>query len=84
MIIEMSISRIQQYRAAKRWSKHAFARAAGLSAHSLKLMDDPAWSPTASTLRKLETVIPTAFASSHYRRWYDGHACPQRGPVNFQ
>lgn len=39
-------------------SKAALARAAGLSVNSLRDMDDPGWTPSGTTIRRLETVIP--------------------------
>ena len=34
-------------------SRSGLARAAGLHANSLRMLDEPEWNPTADTLRKL-------------------------------
>ncbi len=61
MVIEESIKRVRKYRADRHLSPRAFAIVAGLSPRALARIDDPAWSPTADTLRKLEAAIPAEF-----------------------
>ena len=38
-------------------SRSGLARAAGLHANSLRMLDEPEWNPTADTLRKLELYL---------------------------
>ncbi len=61
MVIDKSIARVREYRAARKLSIRTFAIHAGLSPRALARIDDPAWSPTADTLRKLEAAIPSEF-----------------------
>jgi len=61
MMIDQTIARIRAYRALKGWSINKYALAAGMRESTLRSMDRADWSPTADTLRKLESVIPEDF-----------------------
>lgn len=56
--IDALISRIRDFRKDREMSRHELAVRAGLSRAALVGMDKPNWGPTASTIRKLEAVIP--------------------------
>lgn len=68
LFVDASIDRIRAYRAALGLSKSALARAAGLPESTLREFDRPSWSPTATTLRKLEALIPPGWS------WSKAHA----------
>lgn len=61
MLINQSIDRIRSFRRAKGWSILRYAKAAGMGESTIRRMDDPSWSPTAETLRRLESLIPDDF-----------------------
>lgn len=61
MSIDSIIDRMRRWRRYEGMSKTALAAAAGLSVNCLTRMEEPAWSPTASTIRAIEAVIPTDF-----------------------
>ena len=46
-----------------RWSILRYAKESGLPESTIRKMDRPEWCPTASTLRKLEAVIPEPAAT---------------------
>ena len=56
MFIKDSINRVRAFRKAKGWSVLRLAKEAGLNEATIRHMDDPGWSPTATTLTRLETV----------------------------
>ncbi|MBK8159151.1 MAG: helix-turn-helix transcriptional regulator [Rhodospirillaceae bacterium] len=61
MHIDLSISRIRAYRRQQGWSVLRLANTAGLRESTIRQLEDPNWSPTASTLRKLEAIVPADF-----------------------
>jgi ribosome-binding protein aMBF1 (putative translation factor) len=61
MMIDRTIERIRAYRRARGWSILRFAKEADMGESTIRYMDRPDWSPTADTLRRLESVIPPEF-----------------------
>jgi ribosome-binding protein aMBF1 (putative translation factor) len=61
MMIDQAISRVRAYRRHRGWSILRFAKEVGIGESTIRRMDHPSWSPTADTLRKLESVIPDDF-----------------------
>jgi transcriptional regulator with XRE-family HTH domain len=61
MTIDQTLDRIRSFRRDKGLSIAALERLAGLSISSLAEIDDPLWSPTAKTVRKIEAVIPAGW-----------------------
>lgn len=61
MLIDQSIERIRAYRQVQGWSILRLAKESGMGESTIRRLDDPTWSPTADTLRKLEAVIPADF-----------------------
>lgn len=61
MFIDLSIARVREFRRANGWSILRFAKVAGLTESTIRRIDADNWSPTAHTLRRLETVIPPDF-----------------------
>lgn len=57
MIIQAAIERVRQFRVRSGLTAPAFARKAGLHSNALRDIDNPEWSPNATTLRKLESFI---------------------------
>ena len=62
MLINQSIARVRAFRQAKGWSILRFATEAGMGESTIRRMDDPAWSPNAETLRRLEALVPESFS----------------------
>jgi ribosome-binding protein aMBF1 (putative translation factor) len=60
-MIEQYLNRIRAFRLSAGWSKNRLARESGLRESTIRAMDDQDWSPTVSTLRALEKVIPPEF-----------------------
>lgn len=58
MTVDAAIARLRAYAAFKGWRKSRFAKEAGLSDTVLRDFDKEDWSPTADTLRKLESIVP--------------------------
>lgn len=59
--VDAAIARIRAFATSKGWRKSRLATEAGMSDTTLRNFDDPAWSPTADTLRRLEAIIPEGF-----------------------
>lgn len=59
--VSIVIARIRAYAKANDLSIRGLAMAAGLPPSTLRDFWDPAWNPTAETLRKLEAVVPGDF-----------------------
>jgi len=59
--IDAAIDRVRAFAKAQNWKKTRLAMEAGLQDTTLRNFDRPTWNPMASTLRKLETVIPADF-----------------------
>lgn len=79
MFIDSSITRIRAYRAAMTWSVLRLATEAGLNESTIRRIDDPTWSPTADTLRKLEAIIPADFDPENVAEpGAERHANPER------
>lgn len=55
--LDSVLSRVRAYRQAEGLSFSALAMRAGLSRSALVGMDDPDWSPTATTLRAIEALM---------------------------
>jgi len=53
----MLIDRVRDLVSSGGISRSGLARAAGLHANSLRMLDEPEWNPTADTLRKLEVYL---------------------------
>jgi hypothetical protein len=69
--LDVTIARIRAYALAMGWTRGALAKKAGLRSHNtLRKFDDPDWSPSVKTLRKLEALVPAEFI---------GHAEPKSG-----
>lgn len=64
MMIDRTIERIRAYRAHRGWSILRFAKEAGIGESTIRRLDDPEWSPTVDTLRRLERVVPDDFMSN--------------------
>jgi len=64
MLIDQSIERIRAYRRAMGWSVLRLATEAGMRESTIRHLDHADWSPTADTLRRLETVIPEGWTPS--------------------
>lgn len=62
MTVESAIARIRAFAREREWTKTRLAREAGLPDTTLRAFRDPAWNPTADTLRKLEAVIPEGWS----------------------
>jgi len=62
--IELSISRIRQFRKSSGLTKNRFAILSEVPEGCLRNIDDESWNPTAITLKKLESVIPPSFDPS--------------------
>lgn len=67
------VSRIRAYRNAADLSYSRLALKAGLSRAALIGMDKPDWSPTISTTRAIEGLIPEG--------WNPGDPLPEQGQV---
>lgn len=61
MLIDQSIARVRAYKSQMGWTVFRLAKAAGLNESTLRSIDSPDWAPTATTLRRLEAVIPNDF-----------------------
>ena len=59
--VDAAIARIRAFATSKGWRKSRLAAEAGMSDTTLRNFDDPCWSPTADTLRRLEAIIPVDF-----------------------
>lgn len=62
-MIEQYLNRIRAFRLQAGWSKNKLARESGLRESTIRAMDEADWSPTVSTLRALEKVIPAEFTT---------------------
>ena len=62
MTIETTIIRVRAFARSRGWTRSRLAKEAGLTESTLRHFHDPAWNPTADTLRKLEAVIPDGWA----------------------
>jgi len=58
MSIEAVLDRIRAFSRMPGMSKTRLGEMAGVHRNALRDMDHPTWSPTANTVRKLESVIP--------------------------
>jgi len=61
MTIDATIHRIRAYRDHRGWTRNRLATEAGVPESILRDMDDPEWSVTVKTLRRLESIIPGDF-----------------------
>ncbi|MTJ81756.1 MAG: hypothetical protein F8N37_12160 [Telmatospirillum sp.] len=61
MLIEQAMQRVRAFRTARGWSILRFAKESGLNESTIRRMDRPDWSPTADTLKKLESIVPNDF-----------------------
>lgn len=57
------IARLRAYAESQNWTKHKFAVEAGLQDTVLRHFWDDKWSPTVTTLEKLERIVPDDFAA---------------------
>lgn len=60
MNLDIVIARLQDWRRKERIAPSALALAAGLGINTLRDMDSPGWSPSSSTIRRLERLIADA------------------------
>ncbi|GAB5388470.1 MAG: hypothetical protein Alpg2KO_14380 [Alphaproteobacteria bacterium] len=58
MTIDTTLTRIRSYFQHKGWSAHRVGVECGVSYIAVRSLFDPEFSPTLTTLRKLEAVIP--------------------------
>ncbi len=63
MLIDDALVRIRAYRLHKGWSVNKYAVEAGVAESTIRRLDDPTWSPTATTIRLLECLVPDDFIS---------------------
>jgi len=66
------LKRLQAYRKAANLSYSALAQGAGLSRAALLGMDAADWSPSSTTIRAIERLIPSG--------WRAGEPLPERRP----
>lgn len=59
--IDAAIARIRAYTQFQGWTKTRLAREAGLVDTTLRDFDKPDWNPTATTIRRIEAIIPDSF-----------------------
>lgn len=64
MGIDQNLERIRAYRRQFNLARYRFARMAGVNEAAIRHMDSPKWNPTASTIRKFESVIPPGFMNN--------------------
>ncbi len=58
MTVQTSIEQVRQFALKNGLTRWKLAKAAGLGVMTLRDMNDPDWSPSVRTLRKLEALLP--------------------------
>lgn len=64
MTIDLVLHRIRSYAENQKWTVAELARRAGANWSAINgIYDDPGWSPSMKTLRRLEAVVPPDYVA---------------------